>query len=77
MEKVIDLSGDLPGPSDGLRAWMVGYAAAGSLVNGPSDYSNAVIGDKAYTKRVDCSPTVMVPPWFSVYGAGIGAPGGI
>lgn len=68
--------------ADGLWAYKVGYIAASQNVLGSPPYG--IIANAApvpialdYQAGYRLSPRADVPAWFSTYGAGVGAPGGI
>jgi hypothetical protein len=56
------------------RTWIAGFSCKQSSA-WAGDYSSNTFPN--HTKRLWLSPRLDIPPWFSVYGAGIGAPGGI
>jgi hypothetical protein len=60
--------------STAARTWIVGFSCKASSA-WAGDYSGNSYPN--HTKRVWLSPRLDVPPWFSVYGAGLGAPGGV
>ncbi len=68
--------------ADGLWAYAVGHIAASERIFGTPIYNG--ISNAAppgipieYQKGYRLSPRVDIPAWFSTYGAGVGAPGGV